>query len=105
MGDNGKVRNKNCDKTYTDMKVRERGRWQYSGSYTEIGCPVTEVSPFLGTQKNRCLPAHLRMETGSVSKTLYSLKYRTIDTVQKLSNSEYYTPSSQPFRIYMNYGF
>jgi c-di-GMP-related signal transduction protein len=30
------------------------------------------------------------------------LKYRTVDKVQKPSNSECYTTSSEPFRIYLN---
>jgi hypothetical protein len=33
---------------------------------------------------------------------LYSLEYRTMEKVQKPSNSVYYTSSSEPFRIYEN---
>jgi hypothetical protein len=29
--------------------------------------------------------------------------HRPVDKVQKPSNSEFYTPSSEPFRIYMDY--
>jgi hypothetical protein len=58
-------------------------------SYTDMGCPWTLHSS--------CLPPHLRMETDSVSKTLYSLVSRIQDNGQ--SNSECYTPLSEPFRI------
>jgi hypothetical protein len=42
------------------------------------------------------------METGPVSKMscFYSLEYRMMEKVQEPSNSECYTPSSEPFRIY-----
>jgi hypothetical protein len=50
----------------------------------------------------RCLlPYHLRTETDPVSETSYSLEYQTMDKVQKPSNSVWYTPSSEPFRIYL----
>jgi hypothetical protein len=42
---------------------------------------------------------HLRKETDPVSETLCSLEYRTVDKVQKPSNPECHTPSSEPFRI------
>jgi hypothetical protein len=47
---------------------------------------------------------HNVSETDPVSKTLfffYFLQYWTMDKVQRPSNSECYTPSSEPFRIYM----
>jgi hypothetical protein len=42
-------------------------------------------------------------ETGSVSETLCFLfvEIRTMDKVQKLSSNECYTPSSEPFRMYV----
>jgi hypothetical protein len=43
--------------------------------------------------------SHLRTETDPVSETLCSLEYRTMDNVQKPSNSEYYTPPLEPFRV------
>jgi hypothetical protein len=44
---------------------------------------------------------HLNTETDHVAETSCSLEYRTIDRIQKLSNAECYTPSSEPFRIDM----
>jgi hypothetical protein len=38
------------------------------------------------------------METDPVSET-FSVEYQLMDKVQKLCNPEYYTPSSDPFRI------
>jgi hypothetical protein len=53
----------------------------------------------------RIPPLHLRMETDPVSETQYSLvllEYQTVGKVQELSNSESYTPSSEPFRIFQS---
>jgi hypothetical protein len=57
-----------------------------------------------GTQQSRCLPTRLRMETSSFQNVLFSsfLEYWTMDKVQKPSNSECYTRSSEPFRIYQS---
>jgi hypothetical protein len=50
----------------------------------------------------RCLPPpRLRTETDPVSETLFYLERRTMDKVQKPNNPECYTPSSEPFRIYL----
>jgi hypothetical protein len=48
-------------------------------------------------------PLHLRTETDPVFETscFYSLECRTMEKVQKRSNSVCYTPSSEPFRIYL----
>jgi hypothetical protein len=48
------------------------------------------------------LPHHLRTETDPVSEISCSLVLRTPDDgkVQEATNSECYTPSSEPFRIY-----
>jgi hypothetical protein len=64
--------------------------------------PVTEVSSFYGTQQSRCLPPHLRTEKGPFSETLCFLVSRILDDgqIRKASNSECYTPSSEPFRMY-----
>jgi hypothetical protein len=49
---------------------------------------------------------HLRTETDPVSETSYSLEYQTMGKVKKPSNSVCYTPSLEPFRIYLyNCGF
>jgi hypothetical protein len=37
----------------------------------------------------------------TTSRVFYSLEYRTMEKVQKPSNSVCYTPSSEPFRIYL----
>jgi hypothetical protein len=39
-------------------------------------------------------------ETDPISEMMCSLEYRTTDKVQKPINSERYTPSSEPFRLY-----
>jgi hypothetical protein len=39
-------------------------------------------------------------EDGTKHHVLYILEYWLMEKVQKLSNSEYYTPSSEPFRTY-----
>jgi hypothetical protein len=46
-------------------------------------------------------PLHLRIETDPVSETscFYFVEHRTMEKVQKPSNSVCYTPSSEPFRI------
>jgi hypothetical protein len=48
-------------------------------------------------------PLHLRMETDPVSETscFYSIEYRTMGKVKKPSNSVWYTPSSEPFIMYL----
>jgi hypothetical protein len=63
---------------------------------------VIEVSSFKGTQMSWYLPFHLRTETELVSETLcfLVLEYRTMDKIQKPSNSEYYIESSEPFIYY-----
>jgi hypothetical protein len=46
----------------------------------------------------------MRTETGPVSETLYSLvflEYRTMVKVPKPRTPECYTPSSEPFRVYI----
>jgi hypothetical protein len=45
---------------------------------------------------------HLRTETHRVSETLCFLEYRTMDEVQKLSDSDCCTPSCEPFRRHTN---
>jgi hypothetical protein len=57
---------------------------------------------WLRAQMSRCLlpHLHLRTDTDPVSETSCSLEYRTMEKVQKPSNSVRYTPSSEPFRIY-----
>jgi hypothetical protein len=54
----------------------------YSCSYTNMGCPLIEVSSFKGTRQNGCLPTHLRTETYPVSETLCSLVCRIPDNGQ-----------------------
>jgi hypothetical protein len=91
----GKQYDKHYDKSCTDLELRI-----YSCSYTDICYPVADVSSVLGTQGSMCLPPHLRTERDPVSEMLCSLEYRAMDEVQKPSNPECYTPSSEPFRIY-----
>jgi hypothetical protein len=62
-----------------------------------------ETPPSKGPNRVGVSLPHLRMETDPVSEMLYSVvfyEYWTMDEVQKPSNSECYTPSSEPFRIY-----
>jgi hypothetical protein len=55
------------------------------------------------SSQSRCLPSpHLMTETDLVSETACLLEYRTMGKVQKPSDPECYTPSSEPFRIYYN---
>jgi hypothetical protein len=64
---------------------------------------VIEVSSFQGIQLSRCFPSpHLRTERDPVSETSCFLVSRIQEDgkVQKPNNSECYTPSSEPFRIY-----
>jgi hypothetical protein len=59
------------------------------------------LTPYRG--HNVSPPPHLRKETDPVSKTYLSLillEHRAMDRAQKLSNSEWYIPSSEPFGIH-----
>jgi hypothetical protein len=53
---------------------------------------------------SRCVltPFHLRTETDPDFETsrFYYQEHRTMEKVQKPSNSVYYTPSSEPYKIY-----
>jgi hypothetical protein len=51
-------------------------------------------------QQSRCLPPHTWGRKQSQFPKRCFLQHLTMDKVQKPSNSKYYTPSSEPFRIY-----
>jgi hypothetical protein len=76
-------------------------RYLYSCGYTDMGCPVMHVSSFSGTQQSRCLPLTWGRKQISFSQTFLFLEYRMKNEVRKPSNSECYTPSSEPFTIYL----
>lgn len=52
---------------------------QKQASAPDMGFPVTEASSLQGTQKNKCLPPHLRTETASVSEVSCSQVFRIPD--------------------------
>jgi hypothetical protein len=45
---------------------------------------------------------HNVSQPGALSENLRFLEYQTMNKAQKLSNPEYYAPSSEPFRIEMD---
>jgi hypothetical protein len=79
--------------------------WAFGRCYIALAIDVVlEVTSWLD-EHSRCLPLpYLRMETDPVSETLCFLVSRIPDKWQrtKPSNSEYYTQSSELFRIYKN---
>jgi hypothetical protein len=62
--------------------------------------PHSSVSKSKPSKKQVISFTNWRTETDPVSETSCSLEYQTMEKVQKPSNSVYYTPSSEPFRIY-----
>jgi hypothetical protein len=72
----------------------------HSCSYTDIDCPVIEVSSFWEAQQS-VSPSPEGRNRSSYQNVMFSdfLEYRTLDKVQKPSNSVSYTPSSDPFRV------
>jgi hypothetical protein len=71
----------------------------------DIGCPVIEVSSFYGTQQSRCLPSPEDGNRSSFWNVVffhcYLGKIRTMDKVRKPSICVCYTPSSEPYSIYV----
>jgi hypothetical protein len=67
-------------------------------------CPVIEVSSLNGPNRVGVFPLTWGRKQTQIPKPcvlLWFLEYRTMDKVQKPSNPECYTPSSEPFRIYV----
>jgi hypothetical protein len=67
--------------------------------YTDMSCPVIEVSSSRGPNRVGVFPPDMRMKTDPVSKTLRSLvfvEYRTMDKVQKRNH----IASSELFGFY-----
>jgi hypothetical protein len=62
--------------------------------------PQVKVGEKTFTQLGHLERANLNLtETDPVSETSCSLEYQTMEKSKKPSNSVYYTPSSEPFRI------
>jgi hypothetical protein len=66
---------------------------------------MVDLSSFYGTQQSRCFPT-LSHEEGNRSfpkrYVLYIPEYQGMDKVQKTNNSECYTPSAAPPKIYLS---
>jgi hypothetical protein len=88
-----------------NYKTRRFGNWACfrpqvrRKTPTQLG-PVERANLNIWTQLSRCSRPRLRMQKIS-SRVLYFLEYRTMEKIQKPSNSEFYTPSYEPFRIYL----
>jgi hypothetical protein len=78
-------------------------RYSYFCSYTDIGCPLIEVSSLSkGPSRIGVSPSPEDENRSSFRNVVFSafLEYWNMDQVQKPINSECYTPSSEYFRIY-----
>jgi hypothetical protein len=63
---------------------------------------------FLGTQQSKYLPLLIRRRKQiqfAKRYVFWYLEFRTMDRVQKASNSEYYTPLSDIFKFYIAINF
>jgi hypothetical protein len=72
------------------LKVFIKNYWAFR-CFPSYGIPVIEISSFIWGRKQIQFPKR---------HVFYSLEYRTMEKVQKPSNSMCYTPLSEPFRIY-----
>jgi hypothetical protein len=93
-------------------RTRRFGNWICFRPQVKVGEKTsTQLGPleranlkfFLMGQLSRCLLPHLHLRTkkNPVSETSCSLEYQMMEKVPKPSNSVCYTPSSEPFSIYI----